>query len=197
MNNLSKFANMLPQDVINETDINQPPFDPFKIAKQIGIQVKINLDWEKFGYDGEIYLNEDKQPEIWINPEKHINRQNFTLAHELGHLVYDVLPEIDKFKDPIFDDYNTLKRDGRRHPKEYRANLFASQLLMPTESFNIEGNKLIKQYRSTNGEGVLMNAEDFIKVMAVKFNVSKDAVKWRMVALNWISQKRAEGIKFK
>jgi hypothetical protein len=68
---------------------------------------------------------------------------------------------------------------------------------MPTESFNIEGNKLIKQYRSTNGEGVLMNAEDFIKVMAVKFNVSKDAVKWRMVALNWISQKRAEGIKFK
>ena len=197
MSELEKWSDAMPKDILSKIEMSKPPFNPFKIAEEIGITVKNDLDWEKFEHDGEIYLDDNGQPEIWINPDRHVNRQNFTLAHELGHLVYDVLPNLEKFKDPIFDDYNTLKRDGRRHPEEYRANLFASQLLMPKEFFNSEGNTLIELYKEERGSEALMKAEKFIEIMAKKFNVSRDAVKWRMVALKWISQDKAKTISFK
>jgi len=109
-----------------------------------------DLDWDKLGYDGMIYLNKENEPEIWINPIKPLNRQKFTLAHEIGHLANDVLPHLDKFKDPIRDDYTTLQRGGYHSFKEINANKFAAQLLMPKDMILKNGLEVLEQYKENN-----------------------------------------------
>ena len=83
----------------------EPPFNPYHIADKLGIIVKETLDFGKLDTEGQIYINSNNEPEIWINPIKSENRRRFTLAHEIGHLVNDILPSVDN---PIIDRYETL-----------------------------------------------------------------------------------------
>lgn len=128
---LLKWSGMSAKNILQILNLTEPPFDPFRIAELMGVKVKTDLDLEKISNDGMIYLNEKGKPEIWINPIQPPRRQVFTLSHELGHLVYRVLPNIDRFKDPIEDNYSTLYRNGTRGAQETLANKFAANLLMP------------------------------------------------------------------
>lgn len=80
--------------------------------EKAGIIVLLTDDNEKF--DGEILPDEDGLPVICINKKLTGDRQRFTLAHELGHLIMhtDSFPE-------------DLKRI------EEEADMFASEFLMP------------------------------------------------------------------
>lgn len=158
------------------------PYDVFQIARDIGIKVTDDLDWDKLGNDGQIYLNDKDQPEIWINPTSNINRRTFTLAHELGHLFNDVLPDIEKFKsqDPIFDDYKTLQRNGNTDRKEVLANKFAAELLMPIKDINKIGADVIDKYQKKYGKGKRVPKDKFIIKMAVLFKVSKNTTRFRL-----------------
>lgn len=122
------FANMSARDILNKLGFDSPPFDPFEIAKAMGVIVNTNIDWEKIKNikDGKIFLENDNIV-IWINPIMPKNRQKFTLAHELGHLVYDILPNLDKYSQNDMSYY----RNGDKNYIETRANQFAANLLMP------------------------------------------------------------------
>lgn len=181
---LLEWSNLSAEEVLEKAGISEIPFNPFTVADKIGIKVKQNIDWDKMGHDGEIYLNEKGVPEIWINPTASDNRQTFTLAHELGHLVNDVLPNIDKFKDPIYDDYTTLKRNGARNIKETRANMFASSLLMPFDALREVGQYIIDKYKRDNN--VMISDNKIIEILSKRFEVSYDAMKWRLVNLKAI-----------
>ena len=77
-----------------------------------------------------------KKKEILINPDEYGRRYSFTLAHELGHIVLghdcDSVDEYD-----TRDDINNPKQGTR----EYDANEFAAELLMPAEAFLNEWNQ--------------------------------------------------------
>jgi Zn-dependent peptidase ImmA (M78 family) len=181
---IAKYKKISPIDLLKTLNITTPPVDPFELAKKIGIKVNENLDWNRLHYDGEIYLNEEKKPEIWINPTDHINRQRFTLAHELGHLVNDVLPHLDKFKDPIRDDYKTLKRGANYDLKEMRANKFAAAILMPKDMLIEVGSKIIEEYNEEKKEK--MPIDILIKILSNKFEVSEQAMEYRLKNLGLI-----------
>ena len=71
---------------------------------------------------------------IWVNHFDSDTRKNFTVAHEIGHYVYDILADPEKYKNSsITDDFNSLKRDGSINLIEKRANNFAAMLLMPKD----------------------------------------------------------------
>ncbi len=86
-----------------------------------------------------IYNNDTKRFSILINEDKPKTRQNFTIAHELGH--YFLHDEILKDERLIIDDDNyldgkrTLYRldEAKRNQIEIEANNFAASLLMPRD----------------------------------------------------------------
>jgi len=97
-----------------------------RIAKQVGAEVRF------LPYEGELagmLARSGGNPVIGVNSLHHRNRQRFTIAHELGHLLLHDL-------DVHFDrDFRVRHRDATSStatdPIEVEANRFAAELLMP------------------------------------------------------------------
>lgn len=104
---------------------------------------------------------------IYYNPNESANRQRFTIAHELGHHVLGHTMYGDMFRD-IF-------KDGIYHPEEVAANSFVAEILMPFRAvLRLAGSKGFKTEYD----------------LAVLFNVSIDAVHWKLVNLGIIDNGR-------
>ena len=140
--------------------------------------------WDKSGYIKVNRKSNRPSIDIWVNPADSERRQRFTLAHELGHLVYDVLPNIDNVdKDDLIEE--VYDRGGRRTPREIRADKFAAQFLMPAELVRAEVS-LIAQVLRKNKETMLI--KDLVKKLAGKFLVSESSMEIRLKTLNIIKQ---------
>ncbi|OFL77574.1 ImmA/IrrE family metallo-endopeptidase [Corynebacterium sp. HMSC077B05] len=79
---------------------------------------------------GFIVKQADSSPEIFINANEPLERQRFTLAHEIGHLVER--GEYARDRDYSFMDYRAAT-DYNLH--EFFADEFAGALLMPAAEF--------------------------------------------------------------
>lgn len=101
---------------------------------------------------------------IIINRDHPTGRRLFTLAHELGHVLFH-LPGGEKGSETEVS-YFASNRD----PKEKEANAFAAELLMPTEQVE----EFIRQFRDT------LQKPSFLPVAARAFNVSPDALFYRL-----------------
>lgn len=118
-----------------------------------------------------------------------INRQHFTIAHEIGHLVLHVplienkITEICEYNEhsQLIMESKTLKR------MESQANKFASFLLLPQRQFMIAFNKLLNEVNIRKGrlylDHQLCNKIDVYYVLGElsrMFQVSKEVVKIRL-----------------
>ncbi len=143
--------------VLEENSIAEPPIDPWEIAENNGIKVQRVT----FGTHKEIagFFDFEKNI-IYVNSEESNNRQNFTVAHELGHhFLHRGLFE----KDP--KKYSVLLRapmGAAVDPLEKEANAFAAHLLVPR--------KMLKKYASVAG----------IQDLARLFIVSPEVIRNRM-----------------
>lgn len=107
-----------------------------------------------------------KQDGIWqirVNNRHSVNRQRFTIAHELGHFIYHKDDE-QEFVDTTF--FRGLATDNF----EYTANRFASDLLMPEDQVR----------RLIDKENIRSVAE-----LATTFGVSSAAMLYRVKDLNY------------
>lgn len=75
---------------------------------------------------GSLYVKPDKSFELYLSPNTSPIRDNFTIAHELGHLLLHVDKEL---KEAV-----TFNRFGSDR-YEWQANRFAAAFLMPLDSF--------------------------------------------------------------
>lgn len=175
----AEIKNKSPYEILEMLEMREPPFNPFDIARKLKLNVKTSLDYDKLGTEGQISVNENNEPEIWINPIKSEARQRFTLAHEIGHLANDILPQIDN---PIIDKYETLYRGNTYDIRETKANTFAAQLLMPLKPLE---NFIEKERQKKNSN---LTAEKAIILIADKFEVSRQAVFHRLQNLGLISK---------
>ena len=103
---------------------------------------------------------------IWIirvNKNHNHKRQRFTILHELGHYMLH-RNKLKSFSDEIFF------RSGIKGDLEYKANEFASKLLMPEDSV-----------RKAIAEGVRN-----LGLLAERFDVSSPAMKIRVQELGYI-----------
>lgn len=104
---------------------------------------------------------------ILINRNEVAGRRNFDVAHEVFHcLTWDALP-------PRHIEYAYKK--ARKPHEEKLADAFASALLMPAKSLD----KYLGQLDGLN--------EAAINALADKFQVSSQALKWRLVSLRRLS----------
>ncbi|MDT3320732.1 ImmA/IrrE family metallo-endopeptidase [Shewanella sp. SP1S2-4] len=141
-------------------------------------------DWDKSGFIQVIRNKNDElsNVNIWVNPSECSVRQRFTLAHELGHLIFDVVPNL---ADPSREELivEKLHRDGSSSFKETRANKFAAQLLMPKELINREVNKLVEQLKKETKKATV---NEVLSKLAPRFDVSEQSLEIRLRSLGYI-----------
>lgn len=172
---LKELAGKSAQDVLNALNLTTPPFDPFLIAERLGVNLKQDFTFEDLGKSG--YIKESgKDIDVWINPTDLKVRQNFTLAHELGHLILHILTDQeDEFEDTPERIFN---RSGEPCSFEYQANNFAGELLMPREHIYNSLENLFKE----NGNNPIPT-EQAIQELSSTFNVSTAAMTVRLKVL--------------
>lgn len=105
-----------------------PPISPLKIIGEYGFEIECKDNQ----YGIEAFTTLTNQPKITLNSEITFPpRVIFTLAHELGHIIIPWHNGDIKCN----TDNTSFKIDGVRYldTQELEANIFASELLMPTE----------------------------------------------------------------
>lgn len=183
---MNNFENIQPEHLLKTLDLFSAPVDIKKVVSELKIElvngVKHNLDCS-----GSI-SHIDGKTTIWVNPFELLTRQRFTMAHEVGHYINDLLPFINNgLTPPSFEDGSaTLRRDGRQDPKEFKANDFAARLLMPVELLTLHGKELMERLpKSKEGK---VSRESFIQGLAEKFNVSFSAMEVRLKVIGYIKR---------
>lgn len=110
--------------------INDVPLDVAKLAETFSIDIK----YVGLADDSSGELFKDPESDRWvmcINRKHHINRQRYTIAHEIAHFCLHRHLKY-RFEDEIFF------RGGESYDKEeMEANDFASSILIPEQEFKI------------------------------------------------------------
>jgi len=160
------------EKVLAEYSIQTAPVPVDRIAKQMGAQLRFSpLDQE---LSGMIFIK-DGVPIIGVNSLHHPNRQRFTIAHEIGHLVLhratlSAAVHVDKdfklFRGPVASEGND--------PREVAANIFGSELLVPRTFLEPFIDNL----------HVDMDDEGPLEELAKKFRVSKQVLSYRIQNLS-------------
>lgn len=163
------------KETLEACGITQAPINPERVARHLGIDIK------RVGFSDElsgVLMRKESGSVIALNKDHHRSRQRFTIAHELGHFAL-------QHKGEMFVDQTILnRRDGRSSfaidPQEIEANAFAASLLMPEHL-------LLDAIRAIVDGDPAPERENLINKLAMKFEVSVDAMRYRLINLGVIS----------
>jgi Zn-dependent peptidase ImmA (M78 family) len=152
--------------LIKRFGIKSPPINVERIARQLGVKVEFApFDDELSG----MAFIKDGVPAIGINSLHHPNRQRFTLAHELAHIVLHPA----ELKKAVHVDKGSLRRDRVSATGtdllEITANAFAAELLMPEELLS-----------AVLDEKLDLEDPQVLEKLANKFRVSVTALQHRL-----------------
>lgn len=151
-------------------DIKNPEIPVDEIAEKIGCKIEYKFLISKAGYHNQ------KTKVIVVNALDPVYRQRFTIAHEIGHQVYNH----EGIRNRITQDQiSDITRDDKSYLDiliERQANDFASKLLMP-KKLVLE----VENYLKTENE--IRNDKQTIVKLAEKFNVSYIAMEYRLRVL--------------
>lgn len=106
--------------------INPLDFSLKEVAGSLGISIK---EVTSMGSEGRILMNGNSGIISLNSTINNLKRNNFTIAHEIGHFILH--KELAFFS----DNQETLSEWHKKGPQETQANEFASELLMPSDSF--------------------------------------------------------------
>jgi Zn-dependent peptidase ImmA (M78 family) len=147
------------------------------VATYLGIEVVLH----DFGDEiSGVLLRDGDKAKIGYAERTGFKRRRFTIAHELGHYL------LNHQRQGVFIDttekYFTLFRDSNSSTgedfQEREANAFAASLLMP-RALLLEGMAIINQLEESREEEF-----DLVKGLAIRFNVSKLAMSYRLTNLD-------------
>ena len=150
-------------------NINSAPVSVERVAIALNAQLRFSpLDDE---LSGMIYVK-GGTPIIGVNALHHPNRQRFTIAHEIGHLVLhraEITKEIHVDKGFLIMMRNSVSSEGVDE-MEIEANLFATELLMPAAFLA----------KSLSGESFDIDDDGVVIALAKEYKVSASAMRFRL-----------------
>ena len=170
-----------------------PPYDSFRLADLIGVAVVARQD-----LDDARLVSAGDQPRIEFNPNRRPARVRFSIAHEIGHL--------------LFEDYaeHTRYREGAdRRPDDWQlemlCNIAAAELLMPagalpireTQDLNLVRLLDQRQRFGVSTEALLRRAVRLADTQACVFAAARVAdtptfrIDYVVASRNWRSPVRA------
>lgn len=151
------------EKILADLGINSIPINVVDVAKKADVLIR-RAPSKKFS--GLLYRKGDVAF-MAISSNEPLVRQRFTIAHELGH--FFMHPNRD-----TFIEFRDNEKNISRGIKEIQANQFAAALLMPRKFIE----KDVKNFKDTG----LANEE--IKFLAKKYQVSEEAMNFRLINLN-------------
>jgi Zn-dependent peptidase ImmA (M78 family) len=158
--------------LVERLGVKAPPVPVEKLAKALGVKVEFNPFDDELS--GMAFLRDGK-PVIGVNANHHPNRQRFTIAHELGHIVLhgkrlEAAILVDKSRNFIPRD--PISAEGT-DPVEIQANAFAAELLMPA--------KFVRQILSESARD--LHDDEYLISLAKRFRVSLTAFQHRLESM--------------
>jgi Zn-dependent peptidase ImmA (M78 family) len=176
-----KFIRDVAEKVLDEHCPNGAPVNVQKVAEKLGIVVKFeNVDDDLSGF---LFRDSDSgHTIIGVNKSHHRNRQNFTIAHELGHFLLHEAERVhlDSRKSGYALQLRSPESATGENINEREANLFAAELLMPAKF-------LEKDLRSRTLDLLGDKDEDALKELAKRYKVSVQALTIRLDNLGYIN----------
>jgi Zn-dependent peptidase ImmA (M78 family) len=165
----------LVQQLLAKHQIEEAPVPVEKIAKAHGARIF----YQSLEDDMSGFLYRDKtQAVIGVNTHHASARQNFTTAHELGHLLLHEQEQLHidhSFRVRLRDDVSSQGIDEA----EREANFFAASPLMPKEFLEAD---------LAAEDDVDLLDDDFLRNLARKYGVSTQALVNRLKNLGYIQE---------
>jgi Zn-dependent peptidase ImmA (M78 family) len=161
------------QRLLRRFHIFNPPVPVAQIAKKLGLLLCPLPAGAEDDISGAIIRKNDRVV-IAVNPEHHSNRQRFTIAHELGHYFLHESQVYEHVDQRFSVAWRKSDPSGGVDWLEVEANRFAAELLIPTEFLTRDLDSLSAIDRHT------------IVLLASRYGVSKDAMKFRLTNLGII-----------
>jgi Zn-dependent peptidase ImmA (M78 family) len=169
------------QRLLKSAGITQPPIAVERIAASLGVQVA--LQPLEADVSGMLYRHEQRAL-IGVNASESHTRRRFTIAHELGH------HQLHEGRPLIVDK---IVRVNLRAPKttpsdteEREANQFAAELLMPGDMVKAAVVEFV-------GDRDVVSDRQLVRRLAEMFDVSQQAMEYRLVNLHFLSRMALEG----
>lgn len=113
--------------LLKKYQIQEPPVDVYALSEQEGISL-MSRDLEE-DVSGLLVIKGNRAA-IGFNQRHHLNRQRFTVAHELGHYFLHRNTS-NLFIDKTLTFYRDEASSEGSYLQEIQANSFAAELLMP------------------------------------------------------------------
>jgi Zn-dependent peptidase ImmA (M78 family) len=125
------FARNMARKLIKKYKLSEVPTNLVEIFESLGLEyIELN---DPEDIDGAILEIEGKPKIAVLNRSKPIQRQRFTLAHELGHIFLEHKKRDIYDADASRENLEEFQDVERKPPKEVEADVFASELLIPYE----------------------------------------------------------------
>lgn len=167
----------LAERLLLANNIRSAPVDVERLARSLGADVQRQpADDNLSGF----IIRNRKQQVIGVNSNHHRNRQRFTIAHEIGHLLlHDQHDDIHVDGNGCGIPVRKRNEESSKGEDDYEkeANLFAAELLMP-ETF-------LEQDIIDLEESNLLD-EEVLAPLAHKYGVSSQALVFRLVNLGYV-----------
>ena len=162
-------------EFLKKYGIDDYPTPVEDIAIELGIQVvRGAAEWSESGF----LLRDGENVVIGVNSRNSPKRQRFTIAHELGHwLLHEGKPLI--VDQSIMVNKRNDVSSQATDKQEIEANQFAAVILMPKRHVASAIRQCAK--RTFNSR------DEFIAAMAKEFDVSAEAMSWRLINLGVLS----------
>lgn len=152
-------------------DIGDKPLtDLRERLEDTGVRI-FELSVPEDAFSGFSFWHQDYGPSILLNSKELRGRKNFTLAHELAHLLYHDVATLCYVTEKFSKSYRDL---------EYKANQFAVELLLPKSS-------VVEDFSKRNLSSTPSQKE--LGQMANKWGVSFQALGYRLETFDLISKR--------
>jgi Zn-dependent peptidase ImmA (M78 family) len=160
--------------LLDSAGVTSPPVPIDQLAAEAGAVIRRQPNSPDISG---LLFRESSQIIIGVNADDAPARQRFTIAHELGHLFLHK-------SDRLFVDrsYRSTVQSPERSvdPTEEReANWFAAELLMPLDMVKAVADDVLAQRAMTD--------DALIKTLAEQFQVSRQAMGWRLLNLGVVN----------
>jgi len=159
-------------ELLKKANVPGAPIDVHQLAEFAGVHVLFQeMDSDISG----MLVHDTDGTMIAVNANHHVNRQRFTIAHELGHhALHAGHPTV--FVDNMMVHFRAESLHGPHVRTEIEANAFAAELLMPES--------LLRQDLSTQDIDVFDDGS--LRTYAQRYQVSLQALTIRLSKLGLI-----------